>query len=103
MAAACDDGSFCNGTETCDGSGVCGSSTGDPCPSDNDGDCADACNDTNDDCTANVAMGGSCNAELICNPDTCDGVGVCTDNPNATNGTVCSENMGTNCNNGVCQ
>jgi hypothetical protein len=40
----CDDGLFCNGTETCD-AGVCGSSTGDPCSAS-----GQTCDEVNDVC-----------------------------------------------------
>ena len=55
--SACDDGEYCNGTETCT-SGVCGSSTGDPCAGPNgDADCSELCNETTDSCTCMPAIG----------------------------------------------
>ncbi|MHC4698787.1 MAG: hypothetical protein ACYTFA_18825, partial [Planctomycetota bacterium] len=51
--SACDDGSFCNGTETCTG-GVCENSTGSPCDeADGDADCAESCDENADNCLAN--------------------------------------------------
>jgi hypothetical protein len=49
---ACNDGLFCNGTDTCAG-GTCSTHNGNPCPlPDSDGDCMEACNEATDDCTA---------------------------------------------------
>jgi hypothetical protein len=64
---ACDDGSFCNGTETCS-YGYCTNSTGDPCPGpDNDGDCQESCDETTDTCTANDQNYSSCDDGQYCN------------------------------------
>lgn len=58
--SSCDDGVYCNGTETC-AAGVCGGSTGDPCPGPNaNNDCSESCNETNEDCTANDPDGSGC-------------------------------------------
>ena len=46
---SCDDGVFCNGTDTCDGAGNCVSS-GDPCAGGTQ--CNDVCDETNDTCFA---------------------------------------------------
>ena len=82
--SACDDGSFCNGTETCT-TGVCGSSTGDPCTGpDGDGDCAESCDETADNCTGPDITGSSCDDGLFCTvTDACNAAGVCvgTGNP----------------------
>jgi hypothetical protein len=49
---SCNDGLFCNGTDTCAG-GTCSAHNGNPCPlPDSDGDCMEACNEATDDCTA---------------------------------------------------
>ncbi|UCG16735.1 MAG: S8 family serine peptidase, partial [Phycisphaerales bacterium] len=46
-ADPCDDGLFCNGADTCAG-GTCSQHAGDPCVG--GGECADACNETADNC-----------------------------------------------------
>ncbi len=68
----CDDGLFCNGSDTC-ASGSCSLHPGSPCPGpDGDGDCAESCNETNDTCTADDANGSACNDGVFCDgPDTC--------------------------------
>ncbi len=82
--SSCDDGSFCNGTETCT-TGVCGSSSGDPCDGpDGDWDCSETCNETADNCTANDTDGTTCNDGLFCNGTEICTTGVCgssTGNP----------------------
>src|SRR6185436_15384893 len=51
----CNDGAFCNGTDTCSG-GTCSSHGGNPCPGpDGDSDCSESCNEAADNCTANDA------------------------------------------------
>lgn len=61
----CDDGLFCNGAETCDGSGVCQAGTS---PSCNDGlycTGVDSCNEETDQC---VSSGDPCSPDTsICN------------------------------------
>jgi len=76
--SACDDGEYCTGTETCS-NGVCRNSTGDPCPgADGDADCAESCDETSDNCTANDPTGAECDLDgLFCTGDTCDGAGTC--------------------------
>src|SRR4029079_17829019 len=63
---------------TCSG-GTCSTHTGDPCPGpDGDGNCAESCNETSDNCTANDANGSACSDGLFCNGnDTCSS-GACT-------------------------
>jgi MYXO-CTERM domain-containing protein len=75
--SACDDGLYCNGTETCT-SGTCGSSSGDPCDGpDGDGDCAESCDEGGDSCTANDTDASACDDGLYCNgTETCT-AGVC--------------------------
>ena len=77
--SACTDGLYCTGTESCT-AGVCGNSTGDPCPgADGDGDCAETCDEDADDCLAPDAVGEGCDDSLFCTAiDTCDGAGACT-------------------------
>ncbi len=74
----CDDGLFCNGADFCSG-GICSQHAGSPCPgADGDGNCAEACNETSDACTAPDPNGSACNDGLFCNgADQCSG-GVCS-------------------------
>lgn len=74
--SACDDGTYCNGTETCDGGGNCTNSTGNPCPEeDNDTDCSEMCQEGGGgNCDGDDPEGASCNSSA----GTCDGSGVCT-------------------------
>ncbi len=74
----CDDGLYCNGTETCT-DGVCVGGAGDPCPGpDGDADCAESCNETADNCTASDPIDSGCDFDgLYCSDDTCDGAGTC--------------------------
>jgi len=66
----CDDGSFCNGAETCD-SGSC--QPGTPVDCDDVVGCTDdSCNEGTDSCD-NVANDGNCDDGLFCNGvETCD-------------------------------
>jgi cysteine-rich repeat protein len=72
-AAACDDGVFCNGADTCDG-GECRVHAGDPCaggPA-----CADVCDEAHGSCA--VPAGASCADDAdLCTVDACDGAGQC--------------------------
>lgn len=76
--AACNNGSFCDGTETCS-AGVCGSSTGNPCPGpDGDANCKETCDETADNCSGNDPNGAACSDSIFCNgTDTCT-AGTCT-------------------------
>jgi hypothetical protein len=101
----CDDGSFCNGDETCDGAGACQAGTPVVCD-DGVGCTDDSCNETTDSCdyTANntncaddgqfctgnefcdpvndcSSTGDPCQAGEVCNEgtDSCDQPGVCGD------------------------
>ncbi|MEE9211896.1 MAG: hypothetical protein V3U29_04500, partial [Phycisphaeraceae bacterium] len=101
--SACDNGVFCDGTETCT-AGVCGSSTGDPCPGpDGDGDCAESCDEATGSCTASDPDGSACGDPTdddCTNPDTCDGAGACQDN-HEPSGTACPDD-GNDCTDDVC-
>jgi len=68
----CDDGTYCNGTDTC-AAGACTTHAGDPCPgADGDGNCAESCNETADNCTLADTNGSACNDGTYCNgTDTC--------------------------------
>jgi len=58
-ASLCNDGLYCNGTETCS-AGVC-MHAGNPCPGQDVGPmCNDSCNEANNNCTANDFNGCSC-------------------------------------------
>ena len=77
--SGCDDGTFCNGAESCS-AGVCGGSSGDPCSGpDGDDDCAESCDEGTGSCTAADADGSGCDDGLYCNgSDSCAG-GACSD------------------------
>ncbi|HXC50953.1 MAG TPA: hypothetical protein VN634_08720 [Candidatus Limnocylindrales bacterium] len=74
----CNDGLFCNGSDTCSG-GSCSVHSGNPCAgADGDGNCSESCNESADSCTAADANASPCNDGLFCNgPDTCSG-GSCS-------------------------
>ncbi len=68
----CNDGLFCNGTDTCLG-GACSSHSGNPCDGpDGDIDCSETCDDVADACTGADPEGSDCNDGLAC-----DGVDKC--------------------------
>lgn len=71
--AACDDGLFCNGPDSCLG-GTCSTSVGDPCPGpDNDPNCNESCDETADACTAYDGDGAACmqGMSTMCSGGTC--------------------------------
>ena len=73
--AACDDGAYCNGSETCS-AGVCGGSNGDPCPGpDGDEDCAESCDETSDACVGPDVDGALCGEAGLCQAGSCRGTG----------------------------
>jgi hypothetical protein len=76
--AGCNDGVFCNGSDTCSG-GACSGHAGNPCPgADGDVDCSEACDETADACSGNDPNGSACEDDLFCNgADTCSG-GLCS-------------------------
>jgi hypothetical protein len=89
--SACSDATYCNGTETCT-SGVCGSSSGDPCGPVSDANCA-ACNETSDNCTSTEPNGSGCSDGTYCNgTETCTG-GVC----GSSSGDPCGPVSDANC------
>jgi len=104
--SACDDGTYCNGTDTCSG-GSCSQHSGDPCPgADGDADCSESCNETADNCSANDPNGSACDDGTYCNgTDTCSG-GSCSQHsgdpcPGADGDLDCSEtcdDVADNCN-----
>lgn len=98
--APCDDGIFCNGVDTCS-NGAC-QHAGNPCAG--GPVCANACNETADNCFD--AAGVACtNDNNPCTNDVCTGTGFCT-HPNAPDGTGCNDDMFCNgadtCTNGAC-
>ncbi|MEM6786454.1 MAG: hypothetical protein AAF928_06965 [Myxococcota bacterium] len=119
--SSCNDGAFCNGADTCL-NGSCSQHTGNPCGSvgDGDSDCSEACNETNDSCTANDPNGSSCNDNLYCNgTDSClngscsvhsgspcgsvgDGDSDCSESCNeSTNSCTANDPSGSPCNDGA--
>lgn len=65
----CDDGTFCNGAETCDADGRCQIGT-DPCP-------GQLCRETDNTCV-DCIDDGNCRDGTFCNgAETCDAGGVC--------------------------
>lgn len=76
--AACNDGLFCNGAETCHATNGCQPGTAPNC-NDNVACTTDACNETNDNCT-HTPNHGSCSDSLFCNgAEFCDPVLGCKD------------------------
>ncbi len=130
--ASCDDGAFCNGSDTC-AAGSCSQHEGTPCDGpDGDDDCSETCDEVNDTCDGADVEGSECDDELFCNgSDTCSG-GTCsshaeapcagpdgdddcrescneetdTCNANDTNGSSCNDGLFCNgtetCLNGLC-
>ncbi len=104
----CDDGTYCNGTETCT-HGVCANGSGDPCPGpDGDSDCAESCNEAQGDCTASDPPASPCGDDTnnsCTEPDTCNGHGDCLPN-HVADGTGCDDGIFCNgtesCAGGVC-
>jgi hypothetical protein len=74
----CDDGLFCTVTDQCSGGACVG--TGSPCLGpDGDGNCAESCDETQNDCAGNDPGGSPCDDGLFCTvTDTCNGNGACT-------------------------
>ncbi len=93
----CDDSTFCNGADTCDGNGSCNVHAGDPCPGpDGDNDCSETCNEGAGDCSGNDANNSACNDGQFCNgADTCNSSGSCANHA----GNPCpGHNVGPACN-----
>jgi hypothetical protein len=82
--AACSDGLFCNGPDSCSG-GACSVHAGDPCTGGTV--CSDSCNEAADNCldAAGTACADDGNA---CTTDACDGSGTCAHAPRSA-GTIC--------------
>ncbi|HNQ22677.1 MAG TPA: IPT/TIG domain-containing protein [Phycisphaerae bacterium] len=91
-SAPCDDGVFCNGTDTCTG-GSCSVHSGDPCSG--GPECNNVCNEGAGNCYA--AWGTGCTDDSNeCTNDVCDGAGACV-HPNAPDGTACGDPGNTDC------
>ena len=75
----CDDGLFCNGDDTCNAAGSCGTHVGNPCSIDTgNNDCTESCREAFDDCQGNNPSGTVCTDGQFCNgTDTCNGSGSC--------------------------
>ena len=74
--ANCDDGAFCNGTETCDPVNDCQAGTAPDC-GDSVGCTVDACNEDTDSCD-NTPVDANCDDGAFCNgAETCDPVNDC--------------------------
>src|SRR5262249_26774902 len=86
--APCDDGLFCNGTDTCSG-GTC-THSGNPCTG--GPECAQTCNEAADNCfdPSGTACTGDTNP---CTLDQCNGAGACT-HPAGHAGAVCRPSVG---------
>ncbi len=99
LTGPCDDGLFCNGTDTCS-AGICGVHAGDPCTG--GAECADTCDETSDTCF--TLSGTACTDDgEPCTNDECDGAGACAHPPNAAScddGLFC--NGADNCSGGSC-
>ena len=78
-AAPCDDGLFCNGSDTCS-DGACSTHAGDPCAG--EPECADTCDEIGDTC--NEPATTPCTDDgNFCTNDVCDGEGWCLHPVNA--------------------
>jgi hypothetical protein len=88
--AACDDGLFCNGTETCDA--VLGCQAGANIDCDDNVPCtSDACDEDNDTCTHDTAD-AACDDGLFCNgAETCDAVLGCQAGADPCPNTACDD------------
>jgi hypothetical protein len=77
-SSACDDGAFCNGTDSC-AAGACTVHAGDPCSGpDGDEDCHESCDEKSDACSAADTDGSACTDGLFCTgADSCQS-GACT-------------------------
>ncbi len=82
----CTDGLFCNGEDMCSG-GACSGDAGDPCAG--GPECADACNETADNCFEPVTTNCTSDSNL-CTDDHCSGGGACI-HPN--NAAPCDDNL----------
>jgi len=87
---ACDDGTFCNGTEVCDAFGHCQAGPAVDCD-DGVGCTIDSCNEGTDSCD-NVPDDASCDDGLFCDgSETCDPINDCQPGTDPCPGEDCDE------------
>src|SRR5262249_5070267 len=103
VGTGCNDGTFCNGTDTCNNAGACSTHAGNPCPvNTTDANCSTSCNEAADACNAPDPPGTGCNDGAFCNgTDTCN-AGACSTHagdPCSVNTT--DANCATSCNEGA--
>ena len=99
--ALCDNGDWCDGSETCDA--LLGCQPGTTVDCDDGVDCTDdSCDEVDDECD-NIANDANCDDGAVCTVDTCDGVTGCDNDPVPLEGTACTVDLcsGT-CISGVC-
>jgi hypothetical protein len=96
----CQDGLFCNGTDTCRAGG-CDDHTGDPCVGpDGDTDCAESCDEAADNCLAADPDGTSCRADTgQCDLEETCLAGVCPADAFEAPGFPCGDGSDTVCDN----
>ena len=87
--SACDDGTFCNGTDSCQ-AGECTGHAGDPCAGNTN--CVATCDEGADQCTSTPFVPCTDDGNS-CTDDVCDGNAVCTHPPLAI-GAVCRPSAG---------
>ncbi len=96
---SCDDGLYCNGTDTCSG-GTCSVHSGDPCSI--GFECNNTCNEAADNCYTTNGTGCADDGN-VCTNDVCNGSGSCT-HPNNTlpcdDTVACTQND--TCSGGTC-
>jgi len=93
-SAPCDDGQFCNGTDTC-ANKACTLHAGDPCAGNvgnANNNCKESCNEGAKSCSANDPDGSSCVDGLFCNGTDKCASGVCATHT----GDPCAANVGDN-------
>lgn len=100
--SSCDDGTFCNGPDTCDAVGGCTNHSGDPCAG--GPECANECDEEAQDCFD--SLGTACTDDgNECTLDQCNGAGACV-HPAQPDETPCDDanacTSGDQCIGGVC-
>ncbi len=93
----CDDGTFCNGQDTCAGGG-CVVHAGNPCTG--GGQCADSCDESANTCDEPAST--SCNLDSdACTFDSCDGSGTCLAGPPSCGDGIVHEQCSEACDHGA--
>ena len=89
--AACSDGVFCNGADTCN-AGSCAAHAGNPCPGpDGDADCAESCDEAAGTCGGADPDGTACRASAgECDPAESCSAGACPADERVSSGTTCT-------------